>query len=257
MILHLEIGVSGAEFERTIPFAMAWNRCLSSMREADVLSDRELNVLSYLIDSKDVAHRRLYPPAFLTAGKLDESIDIITECYSLFEKLDKKKEKTLQKIEMNMRERLMKDDLRVESILGSYKFSSQVVKLLLGDEHKELEDCFAFMEECVGTKKTLKGLNFNTLYRARSACADLMKSILEVPKATNKASIKFQRSLYHVIDNVEAVINSLKKILSKQESLVKILNETPLKPNSFFFPGDAQHYASLQLQKIVNDQTAM
>ncbi len=58
-----------------------------SMREADVLSDRELNVLSYLIDTKDVAERRLYPPAFLTAGKLDESLDIITECYAVYEKL--------------------------------------------------------------------------------------------------------------------------------------------------------------------------
>ncbi|EQC32617.1 hypothetical protein SDRG_09930 [Saprolegnia diclina VS20] len=252
-------GVSGPEFERTIPFAMAWNRCLTSMREADVLSDRELNVLSYLIDTKDVAERRLYPPAFLTAGKLDESLDIITECYAVYEKLkaDKKKGKALQKVETSMTERLVKDDLRIEAILGSYKFSSQVVRLLLGDEHKELDDCFAFIEESVQTKKAMTGLNFSNLYQCRSACADLMKSILEVPKSTNEASIKFQRSLYHVIDNVEAVINCLKKVLSKQENLVKILNDTPLKPNSFFFPGDAQHYASVQLQKIVNDQTAM
>ncbi|OQR84183.1 callose synthase, partial [Achlya hypogyna] len=252
-------GVSGAEFERTIPFAMAWNRCLTSMREADVLSDRELNVLSYLIDTKDVAERRLYPPAFLTAGKLDESLDIITECYAVYEKLkaDKKKGKALQKIETSMTERLVKDDLRIEAILGSYKFSSQVVKLLLGDEHKELDDCFAFIEESVQTKKAMAGLNFSNLYQCRSACADLMKSILEVPKSSNEQSIKFQRSLYNVIDNVESVINCLKKVLSKQENLVKILSDTPLKPNSFFFPGDAQHYASVQLQKIVNDQTAM
>ncbi|RQM24116.1 hypothetical protein B5M09_002002 [Aphanomyces astaci] len=252
-------GVSGPEFERTIPFAMAWNRCLASMREADVLSDRELNVLSYLIDSKDVAERRLSPPAFLTAGKLDESIDIIIESYTLYDKLksDKKKDKTLQKVEVSMRERLTKDDLRVESILGSYKFSSQVVKLLLGDEHKELEACFNFIEEMATTKSTLKGLNFSNLYQARSACADLMKSILEVPKGAHEASIKFLRSLYHVIDNVEVVMGCLKKVLSKQEHLVKLLNDTPLKPNSFFFPGDAQHYASSQLQRIVNDQTAI
>ncbi|KAF0701109.1 Aste57867_8406 [Aphanomyces stellatus] len=251
-------GVSGAEFERTIPFAMAWNRCLASMREADVLSDRELNVLSYLIDSKDVAERRLYPPAFLTAGKLDESIDIIIESYALYDKLksDKKKDKTLQKVEISMRDRLTKDDLRVEAILGSYKFSSQVVKLLLGDEHKELEACFAFMEEMAASKTTLKGLNLSHLYQARSACADLMKSILEVPKNANGASMKFQRSLYHVIDNVESVMGCLKKVLSKQDHLVKILNDTPLKSNSFFFPGDAQHYASSQLQRIVDDQTA-
>ncbi|CAK4075329.1 unnamed protein product [Aphanomyces euteiches] len=252
-------GVSGAEFERTIPFAMAWNRCLASMREADVLSDRELNVLSYLIDSKDVAERRLYPPAFLTAGKLDESIDIIVETYSLYDKLksDKKKDKALQKVELSMRERLTKDDLRVEAILGSYKFSSQVIKLLLGDEHRELDACFSFMEEMAANKTTLKGLNFSNLYQARSACADLMKSILEVPKNANEASIKFQRSLYNVIDNVESVMGCLKKVLSKQEHLVKLLNDTPLKPNSFFFPGDAQHYASSQLQRIVNDQTAI
>jgi callose synthase len=253
-------GVSGPEFERTIPFAMAWNRCLTSLREADVISDRELNVLSYLIDSKETVNRKLYPPAFLTAGKLDESIDIIIECAALYEKLKtdkKKKDKTLQKIELTMRERLTKDDLRVESILGSYKFSSQVVRILLGDEHKEVEECFAFMEEMAMQQHILKALNLSNLYQTRAAAAELMKSILEVPKKCTESSIKFQRSLYKVIDSVESVIGCLKKVLSKQENLVQLLNDTPLKPNSFFFPGDSQHYASLQLQKVVNDEAAL
>ncbi|GLD97010.1 hypothetical protein PINS_up005693 [Pythium insidiosum] len=253
-------GVSGAEFERTIPFAMAWNRCLTSLREADVISDRELNVLSYLIDSKDTVGRKLYPPAFLTAGKLDESIDIVLECYALYEKLKtdkKKKDKTLQKIETTMRERLLKDDLRIESILGSYKFSSQVVRILLGEEHKELDECFNFIEEMASHQQILKGLNLSNLYQCRAACAELMKAILEVPKKSTESSIKFQRALYKVIDAVEAVITCLKKVLSKQENLVQLLNDTPLKPNSFFFPADTQHYASLQLQKIVNEEAAL
>ncbi|ETL87426.1 hypothetical protein L917_13388, partial [Phytophthora nicotianae] len=253
-------GVSGAEFERTIPFAMAWNRCLTSLREADVISDRELNVLSYLIDSKDTVGRKLYPPAFLTAGKLDESIDIVLECSALYEKLKtdkKKKDKVLQKIETTMRERLTKDDLRVESILGSYKFSSQVLRILLGEEHKELDDCYNFIEEMASHQQILKGLKLDNLYLCRAAAAELMKSILEVPKKSTETSIKFQRALYKVIDSVESVINCLKMVLAKQENLVQMLNDTPLKPNSFFFPGDSQHYASLQLQKIVNDEAAL
>ncbi|KDO19032.1 hypothetical protein SPRG_15218 [Saprolegnia parasitica CBS 223.65] len=254
-------GVSGAEFERTIPFAMAWNRCLTSMRDADVLSNRELNVLSYLIDSADVgsANRRLYLPAFLTAGKLDESLDIITECYAVYEKLkaDKKKGSILQKIESAMKKRLIKDDLRLQSICGSYKFATQVTRLLLGREHKEMDDCFAFMEECVSTNGVMKGLHLSSLYSCRAAAAELMKSILEVPITANDASIKFQRALYHVIDNVEAVLASLKVLLSKQDRLVKILAETPLKPNSFFFPGDKQTYAHRQLLALVQDPVAM
>ncbi|KAI9908536.1 hypothetical protein PsorP6_004256 [Peronosclerospora sorghi] len=253
-------GVSGAEFERTIPFAMAWNRCLTSLREADVISDRELNVLSYLIDSKETVGRRLYPPAFLTAGKLDESIDIVLECSALYEKLrtdKKKKEKTLQKIETTMRERLTKDDLRVESILGSYKFSSQVLRILLGEEHKELDDCYNFIEEMASNQQILKGLKLDNLYLCRAAAAELMKSILEVPKKSTESSIKFQRALYKVIDSVESMINCLKMVLAKQENLVQMLNDTPLKPNSFFFPGDSQRYASVQLQKIVNDEAAL
>ncbi|OQS00421.1 callose synthase [Thraustotheca clavata] len=254
-------GVSGAEFERTIPFAMAWNRCLNSMRDADVLSNRELNVLSYLIDSCDVgtANRRLYLPAFLTAGKLDESLDIIAECYAVYEKLrsDKKKGSILKKIETAMKKRILKDDLRVQSICGSYKFATQVIRLLLGREHREMDDCFAFMEECVANNSTMKGLHLSGLYRCRAAAAELMKSILEVPLTTSDTSIKFQRGLYHVIDNVENVLNSLKDVLSKQDRLVKILTETPLKPNSFFFPGDKQTYAHRQLLQLVQDPVAM
>ena len=252
-------GVSGVDFERTIPFAMAWNRCLVSLRHADVISDRELNVLSYLIDfSRD--NRRLYPPAFLTAGKLDEAMDIICECSALYERLKsdkKKKDKTLQKIETVMTVRLLKDDLRVEAVFGCYKFSSQALRLLLGEQHCELDECFRFMEEMVAHKHILKGLNLSNLYQCRASCADLMKAILEVPRTTTASSIKFQRSLYHVIDNVENVMNSLKQILSKQEHLTEILNNTPLKPNSFFFPGDAQNYASSQLLKMLQDQAAM
>ncbi|KAJ8562056.1 hypothetical protein ON010_g7622 [Phytophthora cinnamomi] len=253
-------GVSGADFERTIPFAMAWNRCLGSLREADVISDRELNVLSYLIDSKDAEDRKLYPPAFLTAGKLDESLDIIVDCSAVYEKLSsdkKKKEKTLQKIENTMRERLTKDDLRVESILGSYKFTSQAVRFLLGDEHKDLNECFEFMEEMAAQQSVLKGLNLKSLHECRAACAELMKALLEVPKTTTDNSIKFQRALYRVIDCVESVLNCMKKILVKQENLVQILTDTPLKQSSFFFPGDAQQYANMQLQRLVNSEAAL
>ncbi|TYZ67312.1 hypothetical protein PybrP1_002953, partial [[Pythium] brassicae (nom. inval.)] len=232
----------------------------SVIGSADVISDRELNVLSYLIDSVGAEDRKLYPPAFLTAGKLDESLDIITECAAVYEKLSsdkKKKDKTLQKIETTMRERLLKDDLRVESILGSYKFSSQVVRYLLGDEHKDLNECFEFMEEMASQQSVLKGLNLKTLHQCRAACAELMKALLEVPKGTGDNSIKFQRSLYKVIDSVEAVINCMKKILSKQENLVQLLNDTPLKQNSFFFPGGAQTYANVQLQRLVNSEAAL
>ncbi|KAI9906551.1 hypothetical protein PsorP6_004257 [Peronosclerospora sorghi] len=253
-------GVSGADFERTIPFAMAWNRCLGSLREADIISDRELNVLSYLIDSKDAEDRKLYPPAFLTAGKLDESLDIIVDCSAVYEKLSsdkKKKEKTLQKIENTMRERLTKDDLRVESLLGSYKFTSQAVLFLLGDEHRDLNECFEFMEEMAVQQSVLKGLNLKSLHECRSACAELMKALLEVPKTTSDNSIKFQRALYRVIDCVETVLNCMKKILIKQENLVQILTNTPLKQSSFFFPGDAQQYANVQLQRLVNSEAAL
>ncbi|RLN32754.1 hypothetical protein BBJ28_00021766 [Nothophytophthora sp. Chile5] len=253
-------GVSGAEFERTIPFAMAWNRCLGSLREADVISDRELNVLSYLIDSKDAEDRKLYPPAFLTAGKLDESLDIIVDCSAVYEKLSsdkKKKEKTLQKIENTMRERLTKDDLRVESLLGSYKFTSQAIRFLLGEEHRDLNECFEFMEEMASQQSVLKGLNLKSLHECRAAAAELMKALLEVPKTTSDNSIKFQRSLYRVIDCVETVLNCMKKILVKQENLVQILTDTPLKQSSFFFPGDAQQYANMQLQRLVNSEAAL
>ncbi|OQR84190.1 callose synthase [Achlya hypogyna] len=252
-------GVTGAEFERTIPFAMAWNRCLASMRDEDVLSHRELSVLSYLIDSKAAAERRLYAPVFLTAGKLDESLDIVTECYAVYDQLksDKKKDKALQKMETAMTERLLKDDLRIQAILGSYKFSSQIIKLLLGAEHQDLDACFTFIEEAVFQHQTLKALNLSCLYQCRASAAELMKAILDVPTGATDSNIKFQRCLYHVIDTMEVVVANIKKLLAKQEHLVKVLADAPLKPNSFFFPADGQHYASVQLLKIVNDQTAM
>ncbi|DAZ95935.1 TPA: hypothetical protein N0F65_009097 [Lagenidium giganteum] len=254
-------GVSGAEFQRIIPFAMAWNRCLTSLREADVISDRELNMLSYLIDSPHrSANRKLYPPVFLTAGKLDESIDIAMECAAVYDKLKsdkKRKDKTLQKVEMAMRERLSKDDLRVESITGTYQFCAQVFRFLLGEEHKELDNCIHFVEEMAAQKFLLKSLNLKYMQECRLAFAELMKSILETPKHSNDSSIKFQRSLYRVIDTVESVMACLKRIFAKQEDLVHLLNNTPLRPNSFFFPSDTQHYASSQLQKLVNDEAVL
>ncbi|RHY24611.1 hypothetical protein DYB32_008841, partial [Aphanomyces invadans] len=247
-------GIGGEEFNRVISFALAWNRCLQSMREADVISNRELSVLSYLIESKDKSERRLYTPVFLTAGKLDESLEIITDCGVVYERLksDKKKDAALEKVEASMRNRLKKDDLRVEACLGSYKFTSRVVSQLLGDAHADLDSCFAFIEECVANKTILKALNVANLHALRTASAEMMKAIVDTPKGVKEDSILFQRALYRVTDTTEQVLNHLKKVLSKQEALAKIINDTPLKQNAFFIAPESTHeYAITQLQKLI------
>ncbi|CAK4676036.1 hypothetical protein LEN26_003727 [Aphanomyces euteiches] len=253
-------GIGGDEFHRVIPFALAWNRCLKSMREADVISNRELSVLSYLIESKDKTERRLYTPVFLTAGKLDESLEIITDCGVVFDRLksDKKKDAALEKVETSMRNRLKKDDLRVEALLGSYKFTSRIVRQLLGEAHADLDECFAFIEESVANHKILTALNVANLHALRTASAEMMKAIIDTPKGVKEDSILFTRALYRVTDTTEQVINNLKKVLSKQEALAKILNDTPLKPNAFFIaPESTQQYAIAQLQALINDAPSM
>ncbi|CAK4077922.1 unnamed protein product [Aphanomyces euteiches] len=249
-------GIDGEEFLRIIPFAMAWNRCLQSMRDADVLSNRELSVLSYLIEGKDSSERRLYPPAFLTAGKLDESLDIISECATVHKRLmsDKKKDAALAKVEKSMRKRLKKDSLRVEACMGTYKFTCRVVQQLLGEVHVEIDQCFAFVDECVLNNDVLKALNVSNLHALRMTSADLMKAILDVPKDAKEESIAFQRALYRVIDTIEQWLGQFKKVMSKQEALAQLLNDMPMKPNSFFIaPESSQQYASTQLRKLVQD----
>ncbi|RHY81841.1 hypothetical protein DYB26_011032, partial [Aphanomyces astaci] len=253
-------GIGGEEFDRVIPFALAWNRCLRSMRDADVISNRELSVLSYLIESKDKADRRLYTPVFLTAGKLDESLEIITDCGVVYDRLksDKKKDAALEKVETSMRNRLKKDDLRVEACLGSYKFTSRVVSQLLGDAHADMDACFEFIEESVANHTILKALNVANLHALRTASAEMMKAILDTPKGIKEDSILFQRALYRVTDTTEQVLNNLKKVLAKQEALAKIINDTPLKPNAFFIAPESTHqYATVQLQTLVSDPASM
>ncbi|OQS05274.1 callose synthase [Thraustotheca clavata] len=256
-------GIDGSEFERVFPFAAAWNRCLVSMRAADVINNRELNVLSYLIDGDDSmasSERRLYPPAFLTAGKLDESLDIITDCAAVYEKLksDKKKDAALAKVETSMRDRLKKDDLRIEACLGSYKFTVRILRQLLGDAHAELDPCYAFIEEAVHTHEILKGLNVSGVHALRTAAAVTMKAIIDIPKGAKADNLTFQRALYRVIDSTEQLLVQLKKVLSKQEALAKVINDTPLKPNSFFIASDSTHeYATKQIQSIIDDVPTM
>ncbi|RHZ09160.1 hypothetical protein DYB31_005812, partial [Aphanomyces astaci] len=256
-------GIDGDEFLRVIPFAVAWNHCLRSMREADVLSNRELSVLSYLIEGDDDAtsRRRLYPPAFLTAGKLDESLDIVAECGHVYKRLltDKKKDAALAKVELSMHQRVTKDSLRVEACVGSFKFTVRVLQLLLGDAHADMAPCFAFVGESIVNRTALKGLNVANLYDLRSASAELMQAILDTPTSSKDDSLHFQRALYRVIDLAEQVLGQLKKLLSKQDSLVAILKQTPLKPNAFFItaPESTQKYATVQLQTLVSDPASM
>ncbi|KAF0718087.1 hypothetical protein As57867_001910, partial [Aphanomyces stellatus] len=253
-------GIGGDEFIRVIPFAMAWNRCLQSMRDADVLSNRELSVLSYLIEGKESTGRRLFPPAFLTAGKLDESLDIITECATIYKRLlsDKKKDAALAKVEKSMRKRLQKDSLRVEACLASFKFTVRIVQQLLGEAHSDLDQCFSFVEECVVNNDVLKGLTVTNLHALRTAGADMMKAIIDVPKGAKEDSISYQRALYRVIDTVEQFLSHFKKVLSKQEALAKIVNETPLKPDSFFIAAEStQQYATNQLSVLVSNPAFM
>ncbi|OQR89935.1 callose synthase [Achlya hypogyna] len=250
-------GIGGKEFERVYPFAMAWNRCLESMRAADVINNRERNVLSYLVEGVGSDEPRLYPPAFLAAGKLDESLDIITDCAALYDKLkaDKKKDAALAKVETAMRDRLKKDDLRVEACLGSYKFTVRVVRLLLGPAHADVDACFAFVEEAVHTHEILKALNVSGLRALRSAAATTMKAVLDAPKGVKADSLSFQRGLYRVVDAVEQLLAQLKKLLGKQEALAKALGDAPLKADGFF---DASHaYATAQLTALQADAPAL
>ncbi|KAF0698947.1 hypothetical protein As57867_010429, partial [Aphanomyces stellatus] len=253
-------GIGGDEFLRVVPFALAWNRCLQSMRVADILSNRELSLLSYMIEGDKTIGRRLFPPAFLTAGKLDKALDIIVECGATYDRLllDDKRDAALAKIEECMRMRLQKDNLRVEACLGSYVFLVRVVQQLLGGAHADLSPCFAFVEECVINSHVLKGLTVTNLHALRTASVDLVKFLLDVPKDVDMNSVKFKRVLNGVIDRTVQFLCQLKHVLSKQASLAKIINETPLKPNSFFMTSDSsQRYATTQLSVLLLSSTFM
>ncbi|KDO28506.1 hypothetical protein SPRG_06745 [Saprolegnia parasitica CBS 223.65] len=244
--LDAVFGLTGAAYERSIPFAMAWNQCLVSMREADVLSNRELSVLSYLVDAQ-----RLYTPVFLTAGKLDESINIVLECAAVFAKLekDKKKTKALDKVQASMLARLSKDPLRLQAIFGSYIFTSKVLKLLIGDRHPELHSVFAFVEETVLTQNVLKGLELSELHAVRSTCAQLMRAIQATAKTSPEA---VDRGLLKVLELLQSLFALFKKVVRKQEHLVELL-----RGKAATFLTASSEYMREQLSSLLLDEAAM
>ncbi|OQR84104.1 callose synthase [Achlya hypogyna] len=253
--LDAVFGLTGAAYERTIPFAMAWNRCLESMREADVISNRELQVLSYLIDAQ-----RLYTPVFLTAGKLDESINIVLECSAVYAKLekDKKKTKALDKVQAAMLARLVKDPLRLQAIFGSYMFTSKVLKLLLGDRHAELHSVFAFIEETVLTTNVLKGLVLSELHALRVACARVMHTLQTTAakaKTAEDPAVAVDRGLHALSEQLLTLLALFKKVLRRQEPLAEALAAVPTKADGFF-AGDGK-YAAAQVRGVLEDDAAM
>jgi len=197
---------------------------------------------------------------FFTASKLDESTRIIGDCAVVYDQLKagKKKDAALAKVEASMRDRLKKDDLGVKACLGSYQLSVRVLRQLLGDAYAELDACYAFIEEAVHTHEILKGLNVSGLHALRTVTASVLKAVLDVPAAAKPDSLVFQRALYRVIDTTEQLLVQLKKVLSKHETLAKLLNNTPLKPNSFFIAADATNaYATTQLVQLVSHPLTM
>ncbi|OQS04134.1 callose synthase [Thraustotheca clavata] len=249
--LDTVFGLTGPMYQRTIPFAMAWNQCLVSMREADILSNRELRVLRYLIDA---ASERIYMPVFLTAGKLDESINIVLECSAVYTRLekDKKKDKALEKVQKNMIDRLQKDSLRLQAIYGSYIFTSKVLKVLLGDRHQEIYSVFAFVEESIITKNVLKGLVLSDLHAIRTASSTLMQTIMSAKRQSSLTKV-----IAKAIDQMETLVSLFKNVVRKQDELVVTLDNVTKTPEGFFDHSSGAKYPLKQLQAILDDEAAM
>ena len=73
----------------------------------------------------------MYAPAFLVAGKLDEALKIVKECAEIHKALKETKssEKKLKKLDKAMKERLLKDSLRIYSVKSSYFTAAASVRV--------------------------------------------------------------------------------------------------------------------------------
>ncbi|WMV39602.1 hypothetical protein MTR67_032987 [Solanum verrucosum] len=223
--------LSEREKSNVVKFALVWNQIISSFREEDVISDREMDLMKIPV-SPELLSGRVYWPIFLLADKLANALSIARD----FEGKDETLLRTIKK-----------DTYMYMVVIECYESLKYILEILVvGDlERRVISGILDEIDESIQKSTLLKDLKMSQLPVLCAKCITLLQLLVEGNESLHNKVVLAIQDIFELVTtdmmlNGSRTLESLNVHLHSGEEVVEyfVSIEAPLfaSKDSIHFP---------------------
>ncbi|XP_060187946.1 putative callose synthase 8 isoform X2 [Lycium barbarum] len=196
--------LSEREKSNIVKFVLVWNQIISSFREEDVISDREMDLMKIPVVS-ELFSGRVYWPIFLLADKLSNAISIARD----FEGKDEVLLRTMKK-----------DTYMYMAVTECYESLRYIFEILVvGDlERRVISGILAEIEESIQRSTLLKDLKISELPVLCAKCITLLELLIEGNESLHNKVVLAIQDIFELVTS-DMMLNGSRTLESLEAHL--------------------------------------
>ncbi|KAM7498543.1 hypothetical protein LguiA_022957 [Lonicera macranthoides] len=219
--------LKGAESEKNsvVKFVIVWNQIISSLREEDLISNREVDLMKIPLSSELLTGLVRWP-VFLLANKFSTAISIARDFVGKDAKLFRK---------------IKKDDYMFFAVKECYESLKYILEILVvGDlERRIITGIVDEIEESIGRSSLLEDFKMSELPALHAKCIELIELLFEGNEEHHIKVVKVLQDIFELVTN-EMMSNGSRTLDSLYSH-----HQTEVEATEFFLrPIEPQLFAS-------------
>ncbi|XP_042020484.1 putative callose synthase 8 isoform X2 [Salvia splendens] len=210
-----------------LKFALVWNQIISSFREEDLISNREMDLMKIPLSSELLnENNNVRWPVFLLANKFSTALSIARDFVGTYSSLLKK---------------IKRDKYMHMVVVECYESLKEILDILVvGDmERRVVFGVIDEIEESIGKRSLLEDLRMSELPTLLALCTKLIKLLVEGEEDHRYRVVKTLQDILELVTNDLFINGSRTMELFKQEQQQEGVR------TEFFDPPDPELFASL------------
>ncbi|XP_051126234.1 putative callose synthase 8 isoform X2 [Andrographis paniculata] len=170
-----------------LKFAIVWNQIISSFRDEDLISNREVDLMIMPISSELVSGR-VYWPVFLLANKLSTALSIAQDFRGKYGSLLRK---------------IRKDNYMYLAVAECYESFKYILDILVvGDvERRVIFGIVEELEESIRNSSLLKDVRMSQLPVLHAKCIELVELLVEGNEDHHHQVVKTLQDIFELVTN--------------------------------------------------------
>lgn len=167
-------------------FSTAWNEVISTMRAGDIVSNKEKQMLEFVV--LDGYKREVYLPVFQLAGYLENVVALCSQ-YASSESIDADHDGSLINVEHELVSVIESDEMMAEAVGETWELMMWLLVQLLGPCHS---NDIHFINECLNSWRTqhrmMAGIDFTKITKAVNGLAEVVLMVRKSASGWKKSS---------------------------------------------------------------------
>ncbi|KAK4487202.1 hypothetical protein RD792_006522 [Penstemon davidsonii] len=170
-----------------VKFALVWNQIISSFRDEDLISNREMDLMKIPISS-ELLSGQVHWPVFLLANKLSTALSVARDFVGKYD---------------NLLKRITKDNYMYLVVTECYDSLKYILDILVvGDlERRIISSVVDEIEESIEKSSLLEDLRMSELPALHVKCTDLVELLVEGNEDHHPKVVKALQDIYELVTN--------------------------------------------------------